>query len=89
MPLRGGEGHAVHTGGNEMTIRPQHLNDIVIEIAAADTWVIATVAGERIGTSNDRFDAMRRACAAARATGAGVWVRVDGSSETYHEVICP
>ena len=67
----------------------QRPGDIVVRSLCAGTYVISRIAGGRIGTCEDRFDAMRRACAAARETGANVWIHVDGPSETYHEVLCP
>jgi hypothetical protein len=74
------------TAQDEQRQRP---GDIVVRSIGAGTYMVSRIAGERIGTCHDRFDAMRRACAAARETGANVWIRVDDSSETYHEVLCP
>lgn len=67
----------------------QRPGDVVIRSLGAGMYVISRIAGERIATCDDRFDAMRRACAVARETGANVWIRVDGPSEIYHEVLCP
>ncbi len=75
-----------------MTVRvkkPQRPDDIVIHSAGADAYVISNLRGDSIGTSHDRREAMRRACAAAAATGAHVWICVENSQETYHEVLCP
>ena len=69
--------------------RGHRPGDIVIRRLGAGTYVISKIAGEPIATSHDRFDAMRRACAAARETGANVWICVDGAPDTYHEVLCP
>jgi hypothetical protein len=65
-------------------------NDVVIqESRSAGGYLIMKSGGERIGTSHDRLDAMRQACAAAALTGVNVWIRVEGSPDPYHEVICP
>jgi hypothetical protein len=57
--------------------RPQTPNDIVIHRDGAGGYVIVKAEGERIGTADDRLEAMRRGWLAARATGANVWMRVD------------
>jgi hypothetical protein len=67
----------------------QRPGDIVIDGDGAGAYVISTIGGERVGTCHDRFDAMRRACAMARETGANVWICAQRTSETYHEVLCP
>jgi hypothetical protein len=66
-----------------------HSGDIVIQNAAADLYIVRMVNGSDIDTSNDRFNAMRLACAAAQGTIANVWICVDEASERYHEVLCP
>jgi len=63
--------------------------DIIIESDASGLYVITKADGERIGTSADRREAMRRACAAIRDSGARVWMHVKGNPGTYHEVLCP
>lgn len=65
----------------------QRPGDIIIHGAGADAYIIATLGGQPIGTSDDRREAMRRGCAAAAATGASVWIRVE--DDIYHEVLCP
>lgn len=62
--------------------------DIVIQSPWPGTYVIGHLGGEDIGTSDDRFEAMRRACAAARLTDANVWI-YHAESSSYHEVLCP
>jgi hypothetical protein len=68
---------------------PQHPDDLVILIDSSGAYVIVTIDGQRIGTSHSRRDAMRLACAAAADTGATVWLCIDASSQSYHEVVCP
>jgi hypothetical protein len=63
--------------------------DIVIHSVGPKGYVIATMSGEEVARSHDRFDAMQRACTAARLTGANVWICHDESSKTYSEVLCP
>ena len=63
--------------------------DIVIHSPGPGEYVITKMGGDEIGTSHDRLDAMRRACAAARLTGSNVWIRIEDSSNPYHEVLCP
>jgi hypothetical protein len=72
-----------------LTNRRRLPGDVVIHSPEPGAYVIATIDGEEIGTSHDRLDAMRRACAAARLTGSNVWIRVEDSSNPYHEVLCP
>ena len=60
----------------------QRPGDIVVRDLGAGTYVVSTIAGVHIGICQDRFDAMRRACLAARATGANVWICREGTSET-------
>jgi hypothetical protein len=62
--------------------------DIVIETPQPGADVIGQVGGEEIGTSQDRFEAMRRACAAARLADANVWI-YHAESSSFHEVLCP
>jgi hypothetical protein len=69
--------------------RPQHADDIVIYNDGPGVYVIANMGGQRIATSDNRLDAMRRACAAAGDGGATVWVCIDASSDIYNEVLCP
>jgi hypothetical protein len=71
-----------------LRLRPSP-GDVVIHCLGVGTYAISRLSGERIGTSHDRFDAMCRACAAARDTGANVWIRMEGATEVYHEVLCP
>jgi hypothetical protein len=71
------------------TKAPQRPNDIVIHNEGPGTYVIVTVDGERIGTSQDRRDAMLRACSVAEDTGASVWVCMDPLLDIYTEVVCP
>jgi hypothetical protein len=52
-------------------------------------YAITKLGGELIDTANDRRDAMRRGCAAAGETGARVWIAVEDSPATFHEVVCP
>lgn len=77
---------AVEATRGEQRQRP---DDIVVRRVGADTFRISTFDGKQIAICHDRFDAMRRACSAARQTGANVWIRGDGESETYGEVLCP
>jgi hypothetical protein len=60
----------------------QRSGDIVVSRVGAGTYVIRTIAGQQIGICHDRFEAMRRACWAARESGANVWMRADGPAET-------
>jgi hypothetical protein len=76
------------TGAENRRMQCLRPDDIVIRLLAG-MYVISTLAGERIGTSHDRFDAMCRGCAAAREAGRDVWILVEGTSEIYHEVLCP
>jgi hypothetical protein len=62
--------------------------DIVIRNPRPGAYVIGQLGGEDIGTSQFRFEAMRRACAVARSTGANVWID-HAESSSYHEVLCP
>ncbi len=62
--------------------------DIVIQNPRPGAYVLGQVGGEDIGTSQDRFEAMRRACTVARSTGANVWI-YHAESSSYHEVLCP
>ena len=76
--------------GSMTQVKTQVLpEDIVIRCAGPDAYVIAKMSGEEVGRSNDRFDAMRRACAAGRLTGANVWICREESVKTYSEVLCP
>jgi hypothetical protein len=68
---------------------PQHPGDIIIYDSGRGVYAIVKMDGEQIGTSDDRRDAMRRACAAADDPGATVWVCVDPSFGLYNEVLCP
>jgi hypothetical protein len=68
------------------TTNPEHPGDIVIQHLAPGDYVIHRVDGAEIGRCHDRLDAMRRACKAAEAAGANVWIHIEG---TYREVVCP
>jgi hypothetical protein len=67
----------------------QRHGDVVVRAVSADSYCISTFAGKPLATSSDRLDAMRRACALARQSGGNVWMCRAGSSDTYHEVLCP
>jgi hypothetical protein len=67
------------------TDQRQRPGDIVIHRDGAGAYVISQIGGERLGTCDDRFGAMRRACAIARETGANVWICAAGTSQTYHD----
>jgi hypothetical protein len=67
----------------------QRPGDIVVYNVARGGYVIRKLGGHRIGISHDRRDAMCQACAAARLSGAYVWISVDERSDVYHEVLCP
>jgi hypothetical protein len=69
--------------------RPQHLEDIVIHNDGSGLFAIVRVDGERIGMSDNRRDAMLRACAVADRTGVTVWVCIDPLLHIYTEVLCP
>ena len=69
--------------------QPRDPEDIVIHIERPGAYVIVRMDGAWIGTSDNRRDAMRRACAAALGTGAKVWVHPHSASDTYNEVVCP
>jgi hypothetical protein len=68
---------------------PQEPGDIVIQNDGSGLYAIVRMDGQRIGTSNNRRNAMRVACAAADETGATVWLCVDAFSDIYSEVLCP
>jgi hypothetical protein len=76
---------------NPMTPLKKQLlpGDIVIHNPGPGAYVLAKMGGQQIGTATYRLDAMRRACGAARLTGANVWVCHEESSKIYHEVLCP
>ena len=67
----------------------QRAGDIVVYNVARCGYVIRKLGGQRIGTSQDRRDALYRACAAASVTGGYVWISADENSDVYHEVLCP
>lgn len=69
--------------------RPQRPEDVVVYPEDSGSYVIATMGGDSIGTSDNRRDAMRRACTAARGCDATVWVCIDAALELYNEVLCP
>ena len=71
---------------NEQRLHPA---DIVVSRVGADSYAISTVAGRHIGICRDRIEAMRQACSAAREADATVWIRGDGASAGYGEVLCP
>jgi hypothetical protein len=62
--------------------------DIVIR-RSGEVYVIATLSGDHIDTCQHRQDAMKRACSAARLRGVYVWISVNGSSDSYREILCP
>lgn len=68
---------------------PHRPDDIVIHTEGPRAYVIVTVDGERLGTSQDRRDAMLRACTYANDTGASVWLCIDPFLDIYTEVVCP
>ena len=71
------------------TQAPHRPNDIVIHNEGPRAYVIVTVEGERLATSQDRRDAMVRACTLADETGGSVWVCMDPFLDIYTEVVCP
>jgi hypothetical protein len=71
------------------TKAPRYPDDIVIHAQHSGEYVIVTLEGEWIGTSDSRREALRRACTVADHTGATVWVCIDESLEIYTEVVCP
>ncbi len=68
---------------------PQRADDVVIHSEGPGAYVIMTMTGERIGKSENRRDAMLRACAALRDGEATVWICIDPLLDLYSEVLCP
>ena len=68
---------------------PQCAQDIVIHSEGPGAYVIVRANGERLGKSENRREAMLRACAAAGDGEATVWVCIDPLLDIYSEVLCP